>query len=687
VLLFVFTGDLLRRFRTRVKELCDPDAERIRERVYVREGDVPLAALDRPDVRAMKTRPPGQLLLGDPPLFAEAPYAMAKIAAMAKRSTDTRVNHQAPITTAWETISLQTMSGGAVQTRIPAEIKVKRSDPIYNAHGYLTKVPVTAIIPFIETFTEPGETVLDLYAGSGMTGVAGAIAGRRVELRDISALGQHIGRNYVNLVEPAKFRQAVRDVIAATQKRLGDVYATSCARCGRPAELSKSTWSKVYECVGCGEPVNYYRALEAAGWRKSKMACAACGELLVIRKARQIREERVLDTVVCGCARTMTDQRPSEPLNPVSLEGLTYPDVAIGADRQMFAASALAKHNLLTTASFFSKRNLAVLAALREEIERIEEDRLRRKLLFAFTAIIARASKRYQWSKKRPLNAANQNYYIAPVFYEWSVYDLFERKSEAVIRSDDFIRAEIAARGVKQAPEVTYTLGSADALDLADESVDYVFTDPPFGSNIFYSDMNLFQEAWLGHFTDHAKEAVVDRSGNGKTRRTAERYENLITGSLRECHRVLKVGGWLSLIFSNSSGEMWGLVQRAIHEAGFSLEAISILDKGQRSVKGLASGFENVVTYDLILSMRKGERGERLAFLEPEPGQFDTSVEDSLAVGARTPSHVYLGVVRDYLRRHLDVTEVDMGHIAEALSERGYAIDAATGKFIESSVA
>src|SRR5207237_1056167 len=104
---------------------------------------------------------------------------------------------------------------------------------------------------------------------------------------------------------------------------------------------------------------------------------------------------------------------------------------------------------------------------------------------------LARASKRYQWSKKRPLNAANQHYYIAPVFLEWNVYDLFARKVAAVRRSDSYLTAAMATSGAA-APTVNYEIGSANRLDLADGSVDYVFTDPPFGSNIFYSDMNLF---------------------------------------------------------------------------------------------------------------------------------------------------------------------------------------------------
>jgi adenine-specific DNA methylase len=354
----------------------------------------------------------------------------------------------------------------------------------------------------------------------------------------------------------------------------------------------------------------------------------------------------------------------------------------------MFQASALAKHQLLTTASFFSRRNLAVLAALRDAIDEVEDEAVASKLLFAFTAILARASKRYQWHPKRPLNASNQNYYVAPVFYEWNVYDLFKRKVSAAIRADDYLKQQAGQLGRAGLGSATYKLGSADAVDLPDESVHFVFTDPPFGGNIFYSDMNLFQEAWLGAATNHEDEAVVDRSGNGKTRRTAERYERLITDSLKEAHRVLVPGGWLSLVFSNSTGGMWALVQRAVNAAGFSLEEVSTLDKGQRSVKGLASGFENVVTVDLILSMRKAADGRTTAIAQAPDDALDLAVDDVLSMSrSLSPSHVYVGVIRYFLRRNWDVTDLDISGIGTVLTDRGLEVDPRSGLLSGASLA
>lgn len=145
------------------------------------------------------------------------------------------------------------------------------------------------------------------------------------------------------------------------------------------------------------------------------MACPRCEAPLA--RARRVGEARVLDHVVCGCSGVQLEQPPGEPPREPDTDGLAWPEVEIAADRQMYRASALGKHGLTTVASFYSRRNLASLAALREAIGGVGDEEVAAKLQFAFTAILTRASKRYQWSRKRPLNAANANYYVAPVFY------------------------------------------------------------------------------------------------------------------------------------------------------------------------------------------------------------------------------------------------------------------------------
>lgn len=566
----------------------------------------------------------------------------------------------------------------AGEPTVPTEVRVTRSDPIYNAHGYLTKVPYTAIVPFIEALTEPGDFVLDIFAGSGMTGVAAAVTGRRAELRDISALGRHIGSNYLSLVPESTLRAAGARVVEHALQRLGGVYEVACAACHGSCDLSKAIWTFEYACPACGDAVNYYEAFKAAGWVKAAMACPHCQARFRARGAERVGEVAVADWVRCPCSRSLREQAHEPPAN-LDLGEFSYPDVRIASNRQMFQASALAKHGLESTASFFTMRNLAALSALREAIHAGSDDAIRSKLLFCFTAILARASKRYQWHPKRPLNASNHNYYIAPVFYEWNVFELFVRKVEAAVRADRRMRDESESRGLSELPRVNYRLGSADSLDLPDDSVDLVFTDPPFGSNIFYSDMNLFQEVWLGVQTDHTREAVVDRTP-GPGGRTAERYEALLVAALQECRRVLKPSGHLALVFSNSSGAMWSLIQRTIAASGLCLRHVTLLDKGQRSVKGLASGFEDVVTSDLILTLRNEEAVTAPLTAAPD-GALEAAVSRAISASGSgvSPTSVYLAVVREFLIRGWSLESLDIAEVRGQVTRAGLAVDPATG--------
>ena len=88
---------------------------------------------------------------------------------------------------------------------------------------------------------------------------------------------------------------------------------------------------------------------------------------------------------------------------------------------------------------------------------------------------------------------------------------------------------------------------------LPEDSVDLIFTDPPFGANINYSDMNFLWESWLGSFTETANEAIM----NKVQQKGVVEYEELMRKSIEECYRVLRPGLWMLLVFMNSSAAVW----------------------------------------------------------------------------------------------------------------------------------
>lgn len=572
---------------------------------------------------------------------------------------------------------------------LPENITAPRTDAAYNCHSYLTKVPVGAIRPFIETFTRPGELIADVFAGSGMTGLAAATLGRRAALSDISVLGQHIARGYLTPVAHQRFRAEAKRVMDEARAALGTLYMTRRASDGAEAEMVRAVWSFTYRCPSCTASLVYFDHLSPAG--RAPAMCPSCGGPFARRNWPR-GEDVPVEVVVRGPGGKQIEQRVG-PMDAQQIAAATsdsrlaaVPSLPIDEHREMFSRSALGKAGLVETRAFFSARNAIALLELWQAIGRVTDECIRRKLSFSFTAILARASRRYQWGPKRPLNAQNQTYYIAPVYYEWNVFELFNRKVEAAIRADDELFGSAPLLAGSPNHDVTYTIASAEKLDqLVDESVDYVFTDPPFGSNIFYSDMNLFHEAWIGRVTDPASEAVVHTTGKRKNG-SADRYETLLRGAFKEAYRVLKPGRHMSVVFGNSSGSIWILVQRALRESGFEPAPVhvAILDKGQRSVKGLNSGSEGVVTVDLVLTVRKPEAAESLEAPRLVAGADTTALIREAVDGldprdARNPSHVYARVLREAIRRHFSLDGLHLGDVLVALREAGFQIDAKTG--------
>lgn len=573
---------------------------------------------------------------------------------------------------------------------LPEVIRTPRTDAIYNCHAYLTKVPVAAIRPFIEHFTRPGEVVVDFFAGSGMTGLAAFQVGRKARLSDISVLGCHIADGYLARVPEPQLRTGAEEAITRTLGRIRDLYAAKRVSDGASVEMIRTVWSFIYICPTCAQEMIYYKHLSKSGDPPKNCACGESFvrrtwkrgadipvQVVVRRKDGRLVDQNVTDFDLEMIRLAENDPRQAE-----------VPSLSIGKEREMFSRSGLGKSGNTETARFFSARNAIALLELWRSINSLESEPLRRKLQFAFTAILPRASKRYQWSLQRPLNAQNQTYYIAPVYYEWNVFELFRRKIEAAIRADEELFGKDPLFNSPTSLDVSYSLASADNLShLADCSVDYVFTDPPFGSNIFYSDMNLFHEAWVGKVTDNSLEAVVHTTGHQKNS-SADRYKMLLRRAFAEAYRILKPGRHMSVVFGNSSGSIWGLVQKAIRDAGFSASPIhvAILDKGQRSVKGLNSGSESVVTVDLILTVKKPTDNETANEIrELINGDTDDLIREVLKElqpeNARNPSYVYAKTLSKAIEKHILLDQLHLVDVLIALRNSGYVIDRKSGLF------
>jgi 16S rRNA G966 N2-methylase RsmD/DNA-directed RNA polymerase subunit RPC12/RpoP len=489
------------------------------------------------------------------------------------------------------------------------ELTGNKGSVFYRAHSYHTKVPPEGIVSLIEHYTAPGDIVVDPFCGSGMTGVAGLLSGRRAVLSDLSPAAVHIAKNYTAKVDPDQFAAAGRSLLADLASLELQLYAANCGECGAAATAEYHIWSDVFSCPSCeGDIVFWDRGLDENRSKVvSEIVCSHCSEQFIKRDLAWVRRIPVAASVACGKCRkrTMTD------LDSASVERVLafarsdisewYPTAEFAASREMWRGQHR-DQGLTTAADFFTPRNLRCLAQIWSSIRCFDQSLLS-PLQFAFTSIVNRASIRYQWNAKRPTNVLSSTMYVPSLSYEFNVFSLLRRKLRSIA---DLYRATQPLTGVgevHQAP--AQSLGH-----LPDSSVDYVFTDPPFGSNIFYGDASFLWEAWLDAFTPIEHEAVVNKSvapaDGGKS---VADYEHLMTGAFQEVGRVLKPDTWASVMFHNSSDEVWSALQRSVEDAGFEVEAAVAFDKSQLSFKGIKglSG-ERVPNFDVVLHMRRRSR-------------------------------------------------------------------------------
>ena len=152
--------------------------------------------------------------------------------------------------------------------------------------------------------------------------------------------------------------------------------------------------------------------------------------------------------------------------------------------------------------------------------------------------------------------------------------------------------------------------GSATNLAwIETETIDYIYTDPPYGAKIPYLDLSTMWNAWLDlPVTPYDRSLEVIEGGDEK--KTKAEYSELLVASIEEMYRVLKFDRWLSLAFSHSDPAYWRLIVDAAEHAGFEYINVTRQNNGQSTFKKRQNPF-SVLSGHLILNFRK-TRGLRV---------------------------------------------------------------------------
>ncbi len=523
------------------------------------------------------------------------------------------------------------------------DVSVGKTDPIYKAHSYHTKVPYAAIVPSILHYTEPGEIVLDCFGGSGMTGVAAQWCGtappayrheletgwkkqgksapkwgsRRIILNDLSPAATFIASNNNIPFDVIGFSAEAKKLLTEARSELGWMYQTKHTD-GTLAHISYMVWSDVFLCTSCsGETIFFKAAYDPiANKVRDEVTCSHCGAVAtkekmdlqfesfmdVPHKRVDKRPKRIPVLIKYSVGRSSFTKVPDsydiEIIEKISQLGLPgYLPTHELPDCQMTRVGRMRTTNTRCIHHMYLPRAANLLSFLWGKANNISDARLRNAIKYWLDSQFTNMStlNRYRPEVSFPYNPLSGVFYVPSLISEADPFTAYENK---IKRLTTAFSTSHAHDGMSLT-----SCGNAANLLIQDNSIDYIFTDPPFGENIYYADLNLLVESWHQVLTDAKPEAIVDRV----RLKGVPEYQHLMRACFAEYYRVLKPGRWMTVVFSNSRASVWNAIQVALQQVGFVVAEVTALDKVQGSFQQVVS--PNTVKQDLVISAYKPNGG------------------------------------------------------------------------------
>ncbi|NLU11378.1 MAG: DNA methylase, partial [Tepidanaerobacter acetatoxydans] len=439
---------------------------------------------------------------------------------------------------------------------------------------------------------------------------------RRAVLCDLSPAATFIAYNYNTPVDAEEFEKEAKRILQEVEDECGWMYETNhtingtsqLSIDGKPIKgrINYTVWSDVFLCPNCMEEMIFWNIAvnKKTGKVMDKFHCPHCGLLTDkrnVEKAKTTIYDKALGKMIeqvkqvpvminYSVGRKRFEKTPDEE-DLKLLQKIEEMDIPYWYPTDRMPEGDESRRNDIAGIThvhhFYTKRNLWVLSAICDKAK----ENLRS--LVAFQSICATLSSklsRYNLGR-RGNGPISGTLYVASLLAEANILNTFDGKIQDFSKAFSII--------CKKPLSIINCSSSTDLKNIPSNSIDYIFTDPPFGANLMYSELNFLWEAWLKVFTNNESEAIINKiQGKGLVE-----YQRIMERCFKEMHRILKPGRWMTVEFHNSKNSVWNTIQEAIMRAGFVVANVRSLDKQQGSFKQVTTTM--AVKQDLIISAYK----------------------------------------------------------------------------------
>ena len=524
-----------------------------------------------------------------------------------------------------------------------ADVSEGKGNPIYVAHSYHTKVPHKAIMRYLLHYTNPGDIILDGFCGSGMAGVAAQMCGfedaslkyeflssmpqakwgaRKAILSDLAPIASFISKNYNLQFDFSDFKSKADQLISECEKEFGWMYKTKHtdakdsditffrALDGGYGEINHVVWSDVFICPHCGKEIVLWDVGMDFQNKKAKDSfyCPDC-HFNIDKSSCERSKTTYYDSIIKGNV-TVSKQVPVmivytyqgkryskapdaedyETLEKIeALDISSFVPVAelpIGVNTEQPKQS----HGIKYVHQFYTKRNLAVVSFLSKAI-------YEGHLSFEYTALLSRATRQLRLLVSNFFNGGGG--WVGTGLSGTLYIPSYSMEVNPILTFKNRIDRALSMDYAKEGNVICSCQSTTDLRNIPDSTIDYIFTDPPFGGNLNYSELSFIWESWLKVRTQNKQEAIM----NVVQGKALPEYQSLMERCFKEYFRVLKPNRWMTVEFHNSQNAVWNSIQEALIKAGFVIADVRTLDKKQASFKQVTTS--SAVKQDLVISVYK----------------------------------------------------------------------------------
>ncbi|MBF0121087.1 MAG: DNA methylase [Desulfobacterales bacterium] len=527
------------------------------------------------------------------------------------------------------------------------DVSEGKNDPIYNAHSYHTKVPHKAIMKYIEHYTDEGDIVFDGFCGTGMTGVAAQLLNRKAILCDLSPIATFIAYNYNNPVNVHEFEKEAQRILKEVEEECGWMYETRHIESKniskelklfrdeyygkeKIGKINYTVWSDVFICPYCNEEYIFWNVAvdKEKGSVLKKYPCPHClaeiektdcerAKIIFYDKAiqQEITQAKQLPVLINYTFDKKRYEKSPDEEDLKLIQKINETDIPywFPTNRMMNIGDKWGDtwrkgvhFGITHVHHFYTRRNLWVLGSIIHKLDEIPI--IHSRLLIWVTSAMIRTTKMYKYMPvlkngkivDRRTGTVSGTFYIPSMNDENTPFNLLKEKIEDFIFSLEkksvYSKKKVS---IQLSKCVINSLNSISQQSFFQNTIDYIFTDPPFGDNLMYSELNFLWEAWLKVFTNTKTEAIINKTQN----KGLPEYYQLMLAAFKEYYRVLKPNRWITVVFHNSKSSVWNAIQEAMSKAGFIIAQVSVLDKQQGSFKQVTSA--GAVKNDLVISAYK----------------------------------------------------------------------------------